>query len=217
MASTKRTDARGKRTAASGTDAAGRDPDDEGVPGDERILQATIAALAEMDPSALTIQHICRQAGVTAPTLYYHFGNKDGLIAAAVERLVSDWLALLDQTVSRQGDLDETLQQAVAGWRAMIQAPTRPVAVFVWVSLLAAPTSEECRDALIRARDRSLEMVRVAMVPHLGDTAVATDVSSLAIDGVIAAALQFHLDGDDTGLQRRLNALARMVRTAARG
>ena len=215
MTTAKITNTRGKGAPAPTTHAVGADPVAEALPGAERILHATIAALAEMDPGALTIQHICRQAGVTAPTLYYHFGNKDGLIAAAVERLVTDWLALLDQTVSRKGDLDETLEQAVAGWRAMIQAPTRPVAVFVWVSLLAAPTSEVCRDALIRARDRSQEMVREAMVPHLGDSSLATDVSSLAIDGVIAAALQFHLDDDDRGLQRRLNALAQMVRSAA--
>ena len=46
-------------------------------------MRATIHALSQMDPAALTIQQICREAEVSAPTLYYHFGNKDGLIAAA--------------------------------------------------------------------------------------------------------------------------------------
>jgi AcrR family transcriptional regulator len=184
-------------------------------PGDERILRATIEALAEMDPAALTIQHICRQAGATAPTLYYHFGSKDGLIAAAVERLVSDWLTLLDATVAREGDLDVTLDQAVAGWRAMIVAPTSPVMVFVWVTLLAAGTSEESRAALIRARDRSQEMIRAAVAGYLGDTPLADDVATMLVGGIISAALQFHLDGDEAALTERLTSLARVVRVCA--
>lgn len=187
------------------------------LPGDERILLATIEALAEMDPAALTIQHICRRAGATAPTLYYHFGSKDGLVAAAVERLVSDWLTLLDATVAREGDLDVTLDQAVAGWRAMIQAPTSPVVVFVWVTLLAARTSEESRDALIRARDRSHEMIREAVAAYFGDTALADDLASVVVGGVISAALQFHLDHDEAELTERLTAMVRVVRAVAAG
>jgi AcrR family transcriptional regulator len=185
------------------------------LPGDERILRATIEALAEMDPAALTIQHICRRAGATAPTLYYHFGSKDGLIAAAVERLVSDWLALLDATVAREGDLDATLDQAVAGWRAMIQAPTSPVVVFVWVTLLAAGTSEQSRDALIRARDRSQEMIRQAVAIYFGDTALAADLAATVVGGIISAALQFHLDADEAALTQRLTAMVRVVRAVA--
>ena len=69
----------------------------QSLPAEERILLATIHALAEMNPAALTIQQICREANVSAPTLYYHFGNKDGVIAAAIERLVYDWLEVIDQ------------------------------------------------------------------------------------------------------------------------
>jgi AcrR family transcriptional regulator len=187
----------------------------EAMPADQRILRATIHALSQMDPAALTIQQICRAANVSAPTLYYHFGNKDGLIAAGIERLVSDWLDLLDQQVSREGSLDDTLDQAVLGWEAMIQAPSRPLVVFVWVTLLAAANSQQSRDALIRARDRSHEMVRQALVAHLPSDTLADSIATLVIDAVIAAALEFQLDGDETGLRRRLNSLVQVVRMAA--
>ena len=74
---------------------------DDRSPADERILQATIAGLTQLDPAALTLQRICRAADVTAPTVYYHFGNKDGMITAAVARLVSDWLSRMDTSFSR--------------------------------------------------------------------------------------------------------------------
>ena len=131
----------------------------DATPSEERILRATIDGLTQLDPAALTIQQICRAAEVTAPTIYYHFGNKDGLLAAAVEQLVTDWLSMIDAAVSREGSLDQTLEQAIGAWEATITAPTRPIAVFAWATLLLAGTSEECRDALIRARDRALSMV----------------------------------------------------------
>lgn len=181
---------------------------------EERILNATIAGLAQMDPAALTIKRICDAADVTAPTIYYHFGNKDGLIAAAVERLVNDWLELMNLGVSREGSLDQLLEQAVLWWDRMIQAPQQPLAVFVWVSLLAAG-SDQSRAALIRARDRSHELVAEALRQHLPDPVRAADVAGWVVDAVIGAALEYRLDADAAGLHRRLDTIASTVRLAA--
>jgi AcrR family transcriptional regulator len=186
-----------------------------GNAGDERILRATIDALAQMDPASLTIQRICQEASVTPPTLYYHFGSKEGLIAAAVERLVSDWLSLLDRQVSREGDLEQMLAQAVAGWEAMIMTPSRPLAVFVWVTLLTANSSVPARDALIRARDRSHDMVVEALLPHVPDAGAAAGMAWSLIDGVIAAALEYQLDEDAAAMRRRLESMATMVQIVA--
>ena len=186
-----------------------------GNAGDERILRATIDALAQMDPASLTIQRICQEASVTPPTLYYHFGSKEGLIAAAVERLVSDWVNLLDRQVSREGDLDQMLAQAVAGWEAMIMTPSRPLAVFVWVTLLTANSSVPARDALIRARDRSHDMVVEALLPHVPDAGAAAGMAWSLIDGVIAAALEYQLDEDAAAMRRRLESMATMVQIVA--
>jgi AcrR family transcriptional regulator len=179
-----------------------------------RILRATIDGLTRLDPAALTIQQICRAAEVTAPTIYYHFGNKDGLLAAAVEQLVTDWLAMMDAAVSREGSLEQTLEQAIGAWEATITAPTRPITVFAWATLLLAGTSEECRDALLRARDRSLVLVTEALAQYV-DEVLAGELASLVIDAVVAAALQYELDKDRAGLRTRLGGLGRLVSGAA--
>ena len=179
-----------------------------------RILRATIDGLTRLDPAALTIQQICRAAEVTAPTIYYHFGNKDGLLAAAVEQLVTDWLAMMDAAVSREGSLEQTLEQAIGAWEATITAPTRPITVFAWATLLLAGTSEECRDALLRARDRSLTLVTAALANHVDDVR-AGELASLVIDAVVAAALQHELDQDRTALRARLDGLGRLVAASA--
>lgn len=185
-------------------------------PADERILAATLQALTQLDPAALTIQSICGAAQVTAPTLYYHFGSKDGLLATTVERLAEDWIAVLDATVPRRGDLDETLDTAEQSWEAMIASPGRPMAVFAWVTLLVAEGSDRARDALVRARDRTVELTRDALAPHVGDDPeTAADLAGLVTDGVVATALEYHLDGDADAMRRRLSTIMRAVRAVA--
>lgn len=186
-----------------------RQPD--GLPAEERILRATIEGLSALDPSALAIQQICRSAKVTAPTIYYRFGNKEGLLAAAVERLVSDWLDVLDADVSREETLEETLSQAARAWTEAITAPSRPITLFAWASLLVASASPESREVLIKARDRSRSMVADRLRPFLGDPG-ADPLAGLVVDGVVAAALQYELDHDDLALADRLDVLCSTVR-----
>jgi AcrR family transcriptional regulator len=181
---------------------------------EQRILRAAIDGLTQLDPAALTVQRICRGADVTAPTLYYHFGNKDGLIAAAVEQMVMDWLAMMDATVSREGDLGQILRQAVGAWEATITSPARPITVFAWATLYVAQGSPPCRDALVRARDRTLVMVAQTLNPHMSDQ-LAQQLAGSIVDAVLAAALQYELDHDRVALRGRLEGLVTSVRTAA--
>jgi TetR/AcrR family transcriptional regulator len=51
----------------------------------DAILQAGRALFTSKGFASTTVREICREAGVTAPVLYYHFGNKEGLFEAVVE------------------------------------------------------------------------------------------------------------------------------------
>jgi len=193
---------------------------DGSSPAEERILQATTDALAQLDPAAVTIKQICQAAGVTAPTIYYHFGNKDGLLAAAVERLVSQWLSAIDVAVSRDGSLDEAIEATIAVWQAAIVSPSRPLAVFTWATLLLGSTSEMARNALIQARDRGHAMIVEVLGLHLHPPELVEMVAGLAVDTVIAAAVQYELDQDLHALDERLRnlgAAVRMVGTVSGG
>lgn len=54
------------------------------VGGRERLLAAAVRLFAVKGYAATTVRDILRAAGVTAPALYYHFGNKEGLFLALV-------------------------------------------------------------------------------------------------------------------------------------
>ncbi|MCI2419263.1 TetR/AcrR family transcriptional regulator [Saccharopolyspora sp. K220] len=51
-----------------------------------KILESTATLLERLGAEAISIRDVCQAAGVTAPTVYHHFGDKQGLLeAVAVE------------------------------------------------------------------------------------------------------------------------------------
>ena|ERR1700731_4855215 len=57
-----------------------------------RILETAAGLLAQSADADVSTRAVCDAAGVTAPTLYHHFGDKDGLLAAVVD---FGWAAFL--------------------------------------------------------------------------------------------------------------------------
>lgn len=51
----------------------------------EHIIDCATGILGRAGYGALTVAAVCKLAGVTPPTLYWHFGNKEGLLAALLK------------------------------------------------------------------------------------------------------------------------------------
>lgn len=63
------------------------------VPTRERILRAVAELLRDGGVDAVSTRAITTRAGVQAPAIYRLFGDKDGLLAAAAERAMAEWVA----------------------------------------------------------------------------------------------------------------------------
>ncbi|HZP40050.1 MAG TPA: TetR/AcrR family transcriptional regulator [Candidatus Binatia bacterium] len=61
------------------------------------ILRAAEHLLATVGEDGLSIREVCARAGVTAPTIYHHFGDKRAL----VDRVVDDCFVEFDRTFRR--------------------------------------------------------------------------------------------------------------------
>lgn len=55
------------------------------------ILDAAEALLASGGEGGLSIRELCARAGVTAPTVYHHFGDKAGLVERVVDECFADF------------------------------------------------------------------------------------------------------------------------------
>ena len=62
------------------------------------ILEAVEHLLATVGEQGLSIREVCARAGVTAPTVYHHFGDR----AALVDRVVDDCFAAFDRAGAKR-------------------------------------------------------------------------------------------------------------------
>ncbi|NMR29400.1 TetR/AcrR family transcriptional regulator [Crystallibacter degradans] len=66
---------------------------DDQLPAKTRLLRAAAELLANSQCSAVSTRQITKLAGVTAPTLYHHFGTKEGLFDAVVAGGFEEYVA----------------------------------------------------------------------------------------------------------------------------
>ena len=78
------------------------------------ILRAAEELLLLLGPERLTVRRLCKECGFTAPTVYHHFGDKQGLLTELLETRFQLLLARL-QAVPEPAD-------PVAYWRALGRA-----------------------------------------------------------------------------------------------
>jgi AcrR family transcriptional regulator len=73
----------------------------------QRLISAAAGLLASAEGEPVSTRAICSEAGVGAPTLYHHFGDKQGLFDAVVAKGFEDYLATNQVTATGDpiGDL----------------------------------------------------------------------------------------------------------------
>jgi len=64
----------------------------------DRLLRAAAELMDEAGAGGVSTRAVCERAGVQAPTLYHHFGSKDGLLRAVVDYGLHQYTAGDDDT-----------------------------------------------------------------------------------------------------------------------
>lgn len=83
---------------------------------EDALLRAAEALLERGGPDGLTTRAVCDAANVTAPTLYHHFGDKNGLLDALLAKG-------LDAFLNRKQASPETAdarKDLISGWESFI-------------------------------------------------------------------------------------------------
>jgi AcrR family transcriptional regulator len=128
----------------------------------EQLLDATKAIVDERGFHAASIEAVAREAGITRPVVYGHFGDLDGLLEALVERESARALAglaeILPPVDPAEGDPRDALVAALDGYLRAVEADP-PTWRLVLMPSEGAPAS--LREHIDRGRD--------AVVAHLAD------------------------------------------------
>ncbi len=79
----------------------------------QRILKAAIHLFAHKGYGSTSVREVVERAGVTKPTLYYWFANKEGLYLECIKATFADLVPLVHDAVSGPGTVQERLVRFV--------------------------------------------------------------------------------------------------------
>ena len=74
-----------------------------------RLLNAAVRVFDRKGYAGASVREIAELAGVTKPTLYYHFGSKEGLLVAILTQAQREFTALVGRALARQGPVGERI------------------------------------------------------------------------------------------------------------
>lgn len=124
------------------------------------ILDAAAALLEAQGPNGLTTRAVCDAVGIKSPTLYHHFGDKDGLERALIRRGMTDFMSRKQQALAS----DDPMDQLRAGWDVALEFALKRPALYALLAHHARlePALVEDAYALMQARvQRLVDMGRL--------------------------------------------------------
>jgi AcrR family transcriptional regulator len=186
---------------------AAREGDTPG--GRERLIEAAICRFAEQGYAATGIAEVCREAGVAKTALYWHFESKEGLLAAVVERVGTQWIEQIQKAAYLGGGPLERLERLTDEWRRIVLEQPELLRLPL-VAQLEQGDSEVARRALRKIWRRAEQ----ALVEGIEDTVgvALPDVDLLAHNMFVllqGAMVRQISDPDPKQLERVLEDLKR--------
>ncbi|HOB49545.1 MAG TPA: helix-turn-helix domain-containing protein [Mycobacterium sp.] len=182
-----------------------------------RILDAATEIAAERGYEGTSIGAVSAKCGLPASSIYWHFKDKDDLIAAVIERSFANWLQVwqLPEDVVAQ---DRLMEVAVGTAKAVADSPD-----FLRLGLMLAlerrPVEPRARAMFIQVRAQAFEALS-ASIRDLGLGLSPSQIDQLATYAIAGADGLFiagEIGGDSVDLiaMFRLNGKA-LYATAAR-
>jgi AcrR family transcriptional regulator len=134
------------------------------------LLAAALEVLEHEGEAAFSTRAVCAMAGVTAPTLYHHFGSADGLLSAAISEAFAQFLAS-KQAAAPSDDPVVALRQ---GWDNYVRfAAERPR---LYVAMLVRVLQGASIPAAVAAR--ALLMERIEAIAADGRLAIESEAAA---------------------------------------
>lgn len=180
------------------------------------LTDAATAVFARRGYAGASVTELVRAAGVTAPVLYHHFGDKAGLYHAVVTRAYDDVLGALADAAAGAATYAEALAALLAA-APQIHERNPELGALVAVAPLASTL-----DAELRPVQRELSRTRAfleGLVAELGPLPGASQEVSVNVGAVLLAGLTRLAASrpDPDGFAATVHALVRLTATGGQG
>jgi len=179
---------------------------------------AALDALARGGLAAVAVEPLAKELGTTKGSFYWHFADRNALIAAALERWEERDTDLVIEAIDRSDDTATRLRNLLHLAFRAVRAGTEPGAGSVELALQASATDPLVAATLRRVTERRLAYL-TALFTELGmSPARARDRGLLAYSAFLGHAQLVHATPEllpkgrifDTHVRRVVDALVRV-------
>lgn len=159
------------------------------APSREQFLDAAERLMSERGYAGTSVSAICKRVGVAATSLYWHFGSKEGLLAAVMERGAARWFAGLPRWDDLVGDVEQRAEEVRRRGAAAVTSD--PVFLRLFYLLALEGRADQVAGELVgRVRERARGYFAEAIAAMLAD-AVEHEVARGAADELARFAVAF--------------------------
>lgn len=133
----------------------------------EQLLDVATQLAVDQSFHAVSVEAVARRAGITRAVIYQHFGDRQALLEAVIERETSRALAQVSETALTdlsEGDAEELMLESLRAYlRAVSDHPT------TWQLVLTPPKGapESLRESIAKGRRAVLAQLTHAVRPAL--------------------------------------------------
>ncbi|MER7922322.1 TetR/AcrR family transcriptional regulator [Streptomyces sp. NPDC096057] len=188
-----------------------------GVESRLRILDAAVEIAGERGYDGTSIAAVSAKCGLPASSIYWHFKDKDDLIAAVIERSFETWLAAVELPGEESGtSLERCVTMAANVARSLVDAPD-----FLRLGLMLAlerrPVEPRGRTVYLQVRGIASEKVSGIigeLFPSLDENAVHI-LTTYCVAGADGLFVHREIHGDAVDLVALLELHARLLHAAA--
>lgn len=178
-----------------------------------RILDAAVEIAGERGYEGTSIAAVSAKCGLPASSIYWHFKNKDDLIAAVIEGSFDAWLNEVELPGQEAGTPRERVVQAVrAVAKSLVNAPD-----FLRLGLMLAmerrPKEPRARAMFLQVRETArgrITDMAATVYPELDQDQVE-HVVTLAMAGADGLFVQYQISDVELDLVEMFESFAHMV------
>jgi len=143
----------------------------------QRILSVAERHLARVGPAGLRLKELSAELGISHPAILHHFGSREGLVNAVVERALSTFEQRLSDMLSARAASPDALMDALAeffseGDRARL---------FAWLNLSGGRGESDAPRPYERIAQRLHDARTDANAPSYEDTLFRVQLAALAL------------------------------------
>jgi AcrR family transcriptional regulator len=119
------------------------------------VVKVAMNAYLQQGPAEVSLNEVCRRAGVSKPSLYREFGNEDGLVCAVLENYVQCVMVKVIENLAREGSFTDKIGRIV--YLATEDAQHENGCLFVKMRAVKSGLGEKTQATIAQTESMALE------------------------------------------------------------